>query len=192
MWDGERYCDQCIDQVDERLREWVKEQPELVEAVPFTATQMAFRTMAFACIPVLGFGILLVFASLCAGRPDAAWSVFALTGLIGLPVILLWTVVTLIMFPIQRPSVSLSQGQLSVRTGRVRASAALSKCRWREGYAREMTAYPAAFLFPGPALILELPVKFIGQAGNRVAVGFTEETACKWRAICRLAELESL
>lgn len=70
-------------------------------------------------------------------------------------------------------------------------AASLPECKWFVGKVSHMTVLKLAFLIGGPAIIVEIPRALAGE-GNRVAVGFTQETFKTWQAFLQLSRIPEL
>jgi hypothetical protein len=88
--------------------------------------------------------------------------------------------------PLLRLKVIAWNRQLIVRLGTRLLVAPLTDCTWHEGKVSDMTVWQFAFLLRGPALIVEFP-KETAKDGNRVAVGYTDDTRDLWKSFFEIA-----
>ena len=185
LWDGETYCTPCISENSPRLSDAVGSN-HLAEEMPYSITAVTWKMFLFAFATIGGFAAIIALPFAIGGNWPKALQGFGVVLLIGSPVILLWTGAGAAAMPLMRLRVMAWNRQLIVRLGTRLLIAPLAECSWHEGKLSQMTVWTYAFLLRGPALIVELP-KGAAKDGNRVAVGFTEDTFGVWQSFFTIA-----
>lgn len=185
LWDGQTYCHSCIVQRSPRLLQEANG-GQLAEEIP-PAAGAATRRILLQLSSVLG-GLAAVFIAplLMAGKWMEALEAYATAILFLSPFIILYTGAVASAFWWARPKTIAWRGKLIVQHNFGLIVAPLAQCTWHEGRQWHMTLWNFGFLLRGPALILVLP-KDVVKGGDRMAVGFTNETREVWRSFLELA-----
>jgi hypothetical protein len=182
LWDGNLYERAFLERTWPGLAAQAEGTDKLEETMPHSAWWVALRQ-----IMVLS----AMFAGLFAFAAGAIW----LAGKVPPdPLILLGGAATLLLsiiclksaamgfaFHWRRPTVSLSEGKVEVRTGSRRISARLDDCEWYVGPIWHMNLLQKILLPKGKAVILALPRG--PQYTPLVAVGFSDRTRATWKAL---------
>ncbi len=144
--------------------------------MPFSVGSVVWRVFFFAMLAIIGFASLIALAAFFfRGNSREMLKVFGVLFFLESPVVVLYTAVIRILYPVMRPKILVWKGQLIARVGLRLLIAPVSQCTWFEGKASQTTVWKFGFLFPGKAILVNLP-QSIAKDGNRVAVGFSDET----------------
>lgn len=186
LWDGESYCQSCLETFAPALLKHVEEKWYCEEA-NFSIKQVAQRILLFY-IGIPGCLVTLTVIYECKGNLLCALQGTFLFLLFFLPVISLILVASIAGMAMGRPKVILWNGKLIVHTGPQLLMTPLSNCQWREGLVAFDSNMKLAFLLPGNALLIQYKEDKYGPV-TRIAVGFTPESNEIWRQLFTLAEI---
>ena len=142
-----------------------------------------FLSSFLGCLVALAIVPLLI-----AGKWMEALQMYAAAMLMLSPFIIMFTAAAPAAYLWARPKTIAWKGKLIVQQSFGLIVASLADCTWHEGRQGHMTVWKLGCLLRGPAVILVLP-KEVAKAGDRLAVGFTDETREVWRSFLELAEV---
>ena len=202
LWDGERYCRDCLDAESAGLADYSRAHPSLDDVMPYSPWMIGRAVMKVAAFVVLAF---LVAANAVAWSDNTGGSILSqsmiatsITLIAGLPIVALFAWLAASFYQENRPFVSVQGGILRLRVGRAVKNVRLAECSWYVGSVCETNVMPRKSnwdrfwitLPRDPAVILMLP-RDGERVTPRVAVGFGETSQHRWRAFLRLAGVPS-
>jgi hypothetical protein len=191
LWDGHDYCRPCVDGACPGLAEHAAQSDLLEETLPHSPLVVAGKLFALGGGAGMAFfGTFLVLAGWQDSGLVGGLQGLLLAALLVLPMIGLCAGVSALRFAHRRPSVSVTNGHLEVRTGDVwSARYPLSECQWFFGDSKRMNLLEKVMPPGGPAMLIVLPREQGGMYDKLAAVGFSEASRRRWAAFLTLARL---
>ena len=189
LWDGKEYCVDCIQRESPALLEHAEAAETLAETISYPVVKLA---VIWAFTFTVAWGSLwLIFPliSIIGGKKDFVESLQAwafITGL-GLPVIAVFAIAHACAYVLNRPTVSVAGGELTVRQRGKSETVTLSRCEWYVGRISQMNVLQNTAILRNPAIIIVLP-HADGKDARNVAVGFTNETRQIWESFLTLSK----
>lgn len=182
LWDGEHYCQSCVQQAAPGLAEYAAENVTLKETMPHTAWAVARRFLCIVGLPMVAFfGIPFGLGGGAEG--------FLVSLLLTLPITFVFMAAATYGFTTNRTSVSVNDGLLTVRRGSVWSeSYELASLEWFEGNISQMNLMKKGIMPSGPAVLLTLPREETEQE-KFVAVGYDDASRARWKGFLTLARL---
>jgi hypothetical protein len=189
LWDGKQYCVACIRAASPRLLERARSESVLQEPFRYPAWKVggiwaiAIVVVWSCCMLILPL-IALVHDDLELLESIQLWACLSGFALVVSPLIWLLSGVG---YTLNRPSVSVEFGEVTVTQRNRSETVALRDCEWYVGKMSHMDMLRDTSVLPWPAVILVLPPDEKRLARN-VAVGITEGTREIWQAFLCLAK----
>lgn len=196
LWDANRYCRACVDDACPGLAEYAETHETLKEVMPHSAWRIG-ANLWFVCVAgMIPFGVFLwAFGVWCGANAFESGSLFLLLvfPVLGIPLGLMFAAAVAVQFALDRPIISVRDGQLLIDVGRAITCVPLSECEWYTGWTCHANSprlmANATMLLCDVAVVIVLPRHGTGWYSyvSLVPTGFTETTRARWQSFLTLA-----
>jgi hypothetical protein len=192
LWDGRRYCRNCVESVSPELYRYAKTYDRLEELAPIDKADLWRRAWRGEALVILPFAVLFG-----AAGYNSFGAVGILYGLVSVGfVAALQSALQLPMFvrytESRLPTVSVSDGLVTVHRGvrkiELQCTRPLHDFRWRLGRSRQDSHLRGTMVPRRSVVLLVIPATgWLSFGTVRIACGWTDESQRIWTAFLTLA-----